>query len=112
MIKKDKYADELLSDEQLEQVAGGNDRELNRDTILMRDLGLMKNIIPEDSEGLQMDTFNDLRRAWAQLKISFIYNYKGYNEYYNTKGEEISRDQAVKLAIKRSNSDLNPYEYF
>ena len=29
-----------------------------------------------------------------------------------TKGEEISRDLAIKIAIKRSNSTLNPYEYF
>ena len=104
--------DELLSDEELEKVAGGNMCELNRDTILMRDLGLMKNIIPADGNGLTVEDFKDLRRAWAQLKISFIYNYEGYNEYYNTKGEEISRDLAIKIAIKRSNSTLNPYEYF
>jgi len=104
-------ADEKLDEEQLDKVAGGYASEVKRDSMLMCKLGLMNEIVNNPNV---VAPFKNLERAWAKLNITMVYNSKGYNEYYNSKGESIPRDKALQLAfetvLERMKS-IDPNEY-
>ncbi len=110
-LKKINAELEQLSEEQLDKVAGGYASEVKRDSMLMCKLGLMNEIVTKPNA---VDPFRNLERAWAKLNITMIYNHKGYNEYYNSKGESISRDKALQIAVDTALEQIksiNPYEY-
>ena len=95
-LKKINAELEQLSEEQLDKVAGGYASEVKRDSMLMCKLGLMNEIVTNPNV---VAPFKNLERAWAKLNITMIYNNKGYNEYYNSKGESIPRDKALQIAV-------------
>ena len=67
--------EELLSEDQLENVAGGTTREIVKDTDFMQAIGLLR----------QNETDKDaLRRAWAQEGITVVMHGGNNlaNEYY------------------------------
>lgn len=107
--------DEVLSEEQLEQVSGGNQLELSKDSQLLHDLGLVANVISPPVSGDYVDLesaesklnkYLDVKRSWAKLGISMVQNNDGYNLYYDSTGKSI-----IQTAIKKSNSKLNFYSY-
>ena len=67
--------DEVLKDEQLDAVAGGTSREIQKDADFMQAIGLLR----------QNETDKDaLRRAWAQEGITVVMHGGNNlaNEYY------------------------------
>ena len=91
--------EELLSEDQLEGVAGGTSREIVKDTDFMQAIGLLRQ---DETEK------DDLRRAWAQGGVTLIlHGGKGNaNEYYKN-GKQISREAALKSVMKKTGSVLN-----
>ena len=95
--------DEILKDEQLEGIAGGTSREIQKDTDFLQAIGLLR----------QNETDKDaLRRAWAQEGITVIMHGGNNlsNEYYRG-GEQITRDKAMRIAMKKTGTQVNINNY-
>lgn len=115
---------EIMSDEELGQVAGGNFQEGMSDLTFFRDLGVFTGPYPgSTSVGLgavrgTTDTSkvqnigDDIKVAWAKVGIVVIpVGDNGFNEYYDSKGNQISRGEALKFAVKKLNSKINYLDY-
>jgi len=102
-MAKEILKDEVLKDEQLEGIAGGTSREIQKDTDFLQAIGLLR----------QNETDkDDLRRAWAQEGITVIMHGGNNlsNEYYRG-GEQITRDKAMKIAMKKTGTQININNY-
>ena len=99
MADKDKYADEIMSDEELDKVAGGTLREDADDSRFLNVL------LHETTKYHQCDRYGefrmfwsskpahaDLTKAWNSLGIEITYSNAG-NEY-RLNGNKISREEA------------------
>ncbi|MBR3499140.1 MAG: hypothetical protein IKO05_09130 [Selenomonadaceae bacterium] len=91
--------EELLSEDQLEGVAGGTSREIQKDTDFMQAIGLLRQ---DETEK------DDLRRAWAQGGVTIVMHggKENANEYYRN-GKQITREAALKSVMKKTGSVLN-----
>jgi len=91
--------EELLSEDQLEGVAGGTSREIQKDTDFMQAIGLLR----QDETDK-----DDLRKAWAQGGVTLVLHggKESPNEYYKN-GKQISREAALKSVMKKTGSVLN-----
>ncbi len=109
--------DEQLTDEQLDEVAGGTVLEIQKDANLMHDLGLVSaHTFPADMTPYYGDiddvkNLNAVQRSWAKFGIAVVNNKDGFNEYYDSSGREIGRQKAIQTAISKSHARLNYYDY-
>lgn len=94
---------EQLTEDQLDGVAGGTESEITKDAILMQVIG-MCDTAPSN--------YDDIQRMWARVGISFIVHRDGSsNEYFDSKGNPIVREAALKQALKKSRSKLDLKAY-
>ena len=99
MADKDKYADEKLTDDELDKVAGGTLRELADDSRFLNVLlhGTDKYHQCDRYGGFKMlfdkPSRDDLIKSWNSLGIEIKYSYFEYNTYM-LYGKEISRAEA------------------
>ena len=98
--------DEILKDEQLDNVAGGTVREINKDWQFMTDLALMN---PSDN---QLD-MNQMKRVFAQFGYTIIEhdNDNDANEYYFN-GKQVNRVDVLRQIAKTQHVkdfDVNKY---
>ena len=104
MEDKDKFADEILTDEELEQVAGGTEDESNKDIFFLRDLGVIR--IPCYHWGN-----NDIKRlhkfGWHKVGIDLKPVSYNVNNVYYLNHQEITRTQAIKHACEVMGKDLD-----
>ena len=98
MADKDKYADEIMSDDELDKVAGGTIREDADDS---RFLNVLLNGHPEyhqcDRYGewrmfWSRQARKDLKKAWYSLGIEIEHNFS--ENTYMLNGKKISRAEA------------------
>ena len=99
MADKDKYADEKLTDDELDNVAGGTPGESANDSRFLNVL------LHETDKYHQCDRYGelkivwsagareDVRKSWYSLGIDFKHGYVGGNEY-KLNGKKISREEA------------------
>lgn len=93
---------ELLTDEQLEKVAGGAPSEA-KDLAFMQTIGALS---------LEPQTYDDVQRAWARMGISFVLHTDNTpNQYFDSKGNKITREAALKTALKKKKSKINLDSY-
>ena len=94
---------EILKDEQLDMVAGGTTREINKDIEFLKAIGLMR---PDQNDKTTM------KRAFAQSGISVIFHDGDdlANEYY-LNGGQITRENALKYAMEKSGQNVNINNY-
>ena len=96
MAEEKKFADEIMSDAELDQVAGGDEGEKYDDYHFLGKSGLL---------GREYNTFdpyafhdNDtLKLGWAKVGITCIPDEDKPNQYF-LNGKQISRDDAVNHA--------------
>ena len=95
--------EELLSEDQLEGVAGGTSREIQKDTDFMQAIGLMR---PEQNDQAT------IKRAFAQSGISVIFHDGDdlANEYY-LNGVQTTREFALKFTMQKNGQDVNINNY-
>ena len=99
MAEKDKYADEIMSDEELDKVSGGTNSELADDSRFLNVL------LQGTNKYHQCDRYgefrmlwsagaahDDLRKAWNSLGIEITYSTAGSE--YRLNGNKISREEA------------------
>ena len=101
MADKDKYADEIMSDEELDKVAGGSPGELAEDSRFLNVL------LHETNKYHQCDRYgefriftdaearDDLTKSWNSLGIEITYSTSDFfKNTYRLNGKEISREEA------------------
>ena len=100
-MTKEILKNEILTEEQLDTVAGGTFEENAKDCFFFREIGfeMPSGTIP----------YPELERAWAKSGIAIVAKDEA-NEYYY-KGKEIPRAQALEIAMKKAHKkiDLRPY---
>jgi hypothetical protein len=104
MTKEDKYADEKLTDDELDNVAGGTPGETANDSRFL-------NVLLQGTDTYhQCDRYGelkilwstareDVRKSWKSLGIDFKHEYLFGNEYH-LNGKKISREEAWAHAEK------------
>ncbi|MBR5914589.1 MAG: hypothetical protein IKZ58_09565 [Selenomonadaceae bacterium] len=103
MADKDKYADEMLTDDELEKVAGGTYYECTDDMDFLRKCGVEVGN-PDKYDSFQIES--TVADAWAKVGIicypeSYADNHSNvYKNSYSLNGKEISREEAHKYALK------------
>ena len=105
MVEEKKIAGEMLTDEQLDGVAGGTQAQMESDTRFLREINAMST-----QDGTHSDKPNDLEVAWAQMGVTIITNRDKQNTYFNN-GKQISRMDALKLAAKKMKSKVDVLQY-
>ena len=104
--------DEILKDEELEQVAGGNRDELALDTQLFSAMGRMKGV---DKYEITNTNVNGIAARvsslYSQLGIQVKYNDLGASNYYMN-GNWIPRNKAVEVALNNAGyHDMDPKQF-
>jgi len=101
-----KINDELekLTDEELDQVAGGTVGETKVDSQILYDYGLMDNYYGDVSMTFYWKSGSaEVDAGWSKAGITCVTKPFGYNQYF-LNGKEISRDEArdyLKANFKR-----------
>ena len=110
-IKKE----ELLSMEELDNVAGGTVRETALDTEFLRDIGLdIQGRTTKSVHKNFSDVTSELRAAWAQVGIRCLeINSHDINKnvYADSKGNVITRKAAMQHALSVQGKSLNLKTY-
>jgi len=112
----DKNFDEnVLTLEELDQVAGGTLKEMSSDLVFLRDIGF--NIQPCNKDYIYnyfSEVADSLRSTWNQAGVhcKTISNsdYKK-NVYTDKSGKVISRKTAMEMAMKFKGASVNPSDY-
>ena len=96
--------DEIMSDDELDGVAGGTTAQCKSDMDFMHDLGL----VAQNVDHMQSDA---LTRAFAKAGVNMVahYNDTNQNEYFNSSGKQITREKALQTVLKASGTKVNPY---
>lgn len=102
MADKDKFAGEVMSNEELEQVAGGNFGQTSEDSKFLYDYGLMDDHYSSfevtfcwNSKSAAVDA------GWSKAGITCVTKpFFAYNLYF-IGGKEISRDDAFKIVKEK-----------
>ena len=113
-MTKEILKDEILKDEELEQIAGGNRDELALDTQLFNTMG--NRIKAYDLDDITNTNVNGIAARitslYGKLGIEVKYNDFGASNYY-INGNRIPRNQAVTEALNRAgyhNIDPKPFQ--
>ena len=113
-MTKEILKDEILSEEELEGIAGGNRDELALDTQLFNTMG--NRIKAYDLDDITNTNVNGISARitslYAKLGIEVKYNDFGASNYY-IDGKWIPRNQAVTEALNRAgyhNIDPKPFQ--
>ena len=102
-MAKEILKDEVLKDEQLDAVAGGTSREIQKDTDFLQAIGLMR---PEQNDQAT------IKRAFAKTGVSVVFHNGDdlANEYYHN-GQQVTREFALKFTMQTSGQDVNINNY-
>ncbi|MBO4401349.1 MAG: hypothetical protein J5809_05840 [Selenomonadaceae bacterium] len=96
--------DEILSDEELDNVAGGSWMQTSLDIIEAGKSGLV-NVNPDDVESVAnfyQNNRSELTDMFAKFGIEFTHRGKWYEENdYSFNGQKISRDEAWSIINKQ-----------
>ena len=105
MAEKDKYADEIMSDEELDKVSGGTNSELADDSRFLNVLLQGTNKYHQcDRYGEWRMFFSqparyDVKKSWNSLGIEITYSTSCFiKNTYRLNGKEISRELAWEHA--------------
>lgn len=115
-IKKIDAKLEALTDEQLEAVAGGTYNEIAGDSRFLNDIGTGCDRYGATKTFFAYSGISDeVSAAWKKAGITMAPSWGGKNKYFDKNNNEISRNDAMKIAAKAFNKDftkLDMQEYF
>ena len=105
-IKKINNELEAMSDDELEQVAGGTYNETAADTRFLNDLaGLCDRFGATKAFFDNNPVAMEAAKGWSKIGITVHTGFSGSNAYY-LNGEKISRTQAFEYACKKFGRNL------
>ena len=100
-IKKINDELEAMSDEELEQVAGGSWKETAGDTRFLNDLaGLCDRFGATKAFFYNLTVSDEATKGWSKIGIQVNTSWFGEN-YYQLKGNPITREKALDYALKK-----------
>ena len=104
MADKDKFADEVMSDEELDQVAGGDSKQTSNDSRFLNSLNGSCDRYGEARIAFSAGTLSEeIEKAWATVGIkadvSFAMGDFGRNNRYYLNGQQITQEQARQHAM-------------
>ena len=107
--------DEILKDEELEQVAGGNVSNTASDSQFLRDVGVdptLKGWGNSDTNKRFDEISGYVKEAWAKAGIDFTGNKDGDN-VYKLGGNTITRKEAYEyvMKLKKKHLPLSRYDF-
>ena len=106
-IKKINDELELMSDEELDQVAGGSWKSTAGDTRFLNDLaGLCDRFGATKAFFYNFTVSDEAAKGWSKIGITVKTGFSDSNLYY-LNGEKISRQQAFDYACKKFGKNLN-----
>ena len=104
MAKENKFADEILSDDELDQVAGGGIPETSNDSKLLYERGLVDDWHGVETTAFRRGSYSEAVDAgWSKAGITCVTKPFKDNQYF-INGKEISRYEAynhVKANFKQ-----------
>ena len=101
MADKDKYADEIMSDEELDNVAGGDCYETADDSRFLNSL----NGSTDRYGGLRISWTSgtaieeEIQRGWKTVGIDFEWHSGKYGNVYRLNGKKITQEEARQHAM-------------
>ena len=100
---------ENLTDEELDQVAGGWYNETAGDSFLLNKLGLCDYYDPLEIQ-FTVGTAKEeaVQAAWKACGVNFVWHGDGVDNEYYIGTQRVSRRQAAWHAVKVMGSDINP----
>ncbi|MBQ3444880.1 MAG: hypothetical protein IJG33_16735 [Selenomonadaceae bacterium] len=109
MADKDKFADEILSDEELDQVVGGDYVDTADDSKFLHSYGLCGKYTFNDilfDDGTSQE--EDVKAGWAKVGVDYHYysgcaTYGWRNEYY-INGNKVTRKEAYAHVRSQANA--------
>ena len=112
-MTKEILKDEILTENELEQIAGGNRDELALDTQLFNAMG--GRIKAYDLEDITNTNFRGIAAKvgplWQKFGITMKYNDTGASNYY-VDGKWTPRNEAIKTVLFRAGyHDINPDQF-
>lgn len=87
-MTEDKFADEMLSDDELDQIAGGTDDQTTDDNMFLYEHGLVDVVVCDSSK--------DVDAGWAKAGITCVTKFFSDNQYF-IGGKSISRNEAYDI---------------
>lgn len=96
MADKEKFTDEVVSDEELEQVAGGSIPQTAYDSVLLYEYGLVDDWHSDLTTTFNWESYSAAVDAgWAKAGITCVTKPSPFdNNLYFLNGKEITRDEA------------------
>ena len=116
-MAKEILKDEILKDEELEQISGGNRDELALDTQLFNAMGeRFKAYSLNDITSSNVNVISSkISTLWKDAGLRVEYNDNGPSKYFDGDGNQITRNAAVdKLAFNLGyrKLDTSPYKIY
>ena len=97
MAKEDKFADEVLSEDELEQVAGGTPTETSEDSKFLFIYGLCPSFSTNDIDFTSGTAKEEqVKAAWAKVGVTLDYHGDFSDNRYYMNGNQISREAAYQ----------------
>ncbi len=99
--------DEQLTDEQLEQVAGGTIEELDKDVTFLQDIGLFPKF---DRNGGFTISIDEISNIFANYGVKMVFSHDNPNEY-SINDRSVTRKEALQrvLDVKHIRMNLDKY---
>ncbi len=116
MADKDKFADEMLTDDELDQVAGGNAKQCEADSRFLNSLNGSCDRYGEYRIAFSAGTLSsEIEKGWATVGIkadvSFGLGGFGYTNKYSLNGQEITQEQARQHAMNVTGHHMTESEW-
>lgn len=99
MADKDKFADEIMSDEELDGVAGGGTRQSVGDRDFLTSMGFM-----EETGNLVFDWARNSPKVdagWSNAGVTCVTKFGCPDNLYFIDGKEVSRKDAFRHALRK-----------
>lgn len=110
-VKKINDELEALSDEELDQIAGGSYIEVAGDSRFLNDLaGLTDRYGAFKVFGSYNSIKSEIVKGWSIVGITLDPGHTGSNDYYKD-GQKISRSEAMKYAVKKYGRSIEDFDF-
>lgn len=100
--------DELMTDEELEQVAGGSYKQTAQDSVILHSLGFLDEEYTAEDIMFCQDWSKEVKvyDAFKKLGIGYSVSFSADN-VYSFNGQKISRRKAYEIAWEKAGRNLN-----